>query len=70
VGAKGGERFEYVEIAPPGRSGVICQRGGIFAIVVIVLILLFAWYGFFGGGHWFGNSSGGSGINVTVHTSP
>jgi hypothetical protein len=39
-------------------------------MVVIVLILLFAWYGFFGGGHWFGNSGGGSGINVTVHSSP
>ena len=41
----------------------------VFAMVVIVLILLLAWYGFFGGGHWFGNS-GGSGVNVTVHTSP
>jgi hypothetical protein len=37
-------------------------------MVVIVLILLLAWYGFFGG-HWFG-SGGGSGINVTVHTTP
>jgi len=41
----------------------------IFAMVVIVLILLFAWYWLFGGGHWFGNT-GGSGVNVTVHTSP
>jgi len=41
----------------------------IFAMVVIVLILLLAWYGFFGSGHWFGNS-GGSGVNVTIHTTP
>jgi len=34
-----------------------------------VLILLLAWYGFFGSGHWFGSGSG-NGINVTVHTSP
>jgi hypothetical protein len=40
----------------------------VFAMVVIVLILLFAWYGLFGGGHWFGNS-GGNGIDVTVHSS-
>ncbi len=41
----------------------------IFAMVVIVLILLLAWYGFFGSGHWFGNS-GGSGVNVTIRTTP
>ena len=41
----------------------------IFAMVVIVLILLLAWYGFFGSRHWFGNS-GGSGVNVTIHTTP
>ena len=42
----------------------------IFAMVLIVLVLLLAWYGFFGSGHWFGpaNHSGG-GINVTVHSS-
>jgi hypothetical protein len=36
----------------------------IFAIVVLVLILALAWYGFFGGGHWFGT---GSTVNVTVN---
>jgi hypothetical protein len=39
-------------------------------MVVIVLILLLAWYGFLGGGHWFGTGGGGSGVNVTVHTTP
>ena len=42
----------------------------IFAMVVIVLIVLLALYGFFGSGHWFRSGSGGSGVNVTVHTSP
>jgi len=41
----------------------------IFAMVVIVLILLLAWYGFFGAGHWF-RTGGGSGVNVTVQTTP
>lgn len=44
-----------------GQAGVVA----IFAIFVIVLILLVAWYGLFGGGHWFG-----TGANVTVSSSP
>ena len=50
-------------------NGSYASVVAIFAMVVIVLILLLAWYGFFGSGHWFGNR-GGSGVNVTVHTTP
>jgi hypothetical protein len=68
---------EAKEVSDLGSSRLRRQAGNgssasvvaIFAMVVIVLILLVAWYGFFGGRHWFGNG-GGSGVNVTVHTSP
>jgi hypothetical protein len=51
-------------------NGSSTSMVAIFAMVIIVLMLLVVWFGFFGSGHWFGTRSGGSGVNVTVHTSP
>ena len=56
------------KLARQAGNGSSASVVAVFAMVLVVLILLLAWYGFFGNGHWFG--TGGSGINMTVHSSP